>query len=366
MDTKIVKLNFISPLHLGAEGTGVEKIYDFLHSDTLFSAICHGWLEIYGRESLEVLLEEFPKNDQTTIPVEPPFIISSAFPFVVKGDETTYFLPKPQKRPPFPRFEGKKPKEAKRVEKTLDDMDWIDLELFWEWAKAVEPQEKWLNYKERFNKMTRLLDNAVNSDTRPRVTKDRRTSSSLLYHFGLIYFSDDEEKGRGGLYFLVRCRDESVENKLKAVLKLLGETGIGGERSSGYGRFEARWCELDERWKIPRPRFSNGRISLTLYYPSVSDLRRGKELPVYQYGLIKRAGWTSSPYQKKPYRHKVLNMFREGTTFATAKHPSIFRKDKTVGCLVDVASDEFLQNVKHPIYRYGIAFILPAQIRVRE
>ena len=93
MDTNIAKLNFTSPLHLGAEGASVEKIYDFLHSDTLFSAICHGWLEAYGSKDLEDLLEEFPTNQQA-LPPSPPFLLSSAFPFVEKdGMRTTYFLP---------------------------------------------------------------------------------------------------------------------------------------------------------------------------------------------------------------------------------------------------------------------------------
>jgi len=370
MDTEIVKLHFTSPLHLGAEGTGVEKTYDFLHSDTLFSAICHGWLKIYGRKSLECLLKEFPKVDQTSIPT--PFVISSAFPFVEKSDGTTYFLPKPLKRPPFPEFEerpSQERKEAKKVKKTLDDMGLIDLEFFWEWAKTVEPEDfdtkRWKSYQERFNEIREMLDKSVTSDIRPRVTKDRRTGNSLLYHFGLIYFSEDEGKGKSGLYFLVKCRDEDVENRLKAVLKLLGEIGIGGERSSGYGRFKAEWCELDERWAIPQEilDYPSGRVTLSLYYPSNYDA----VLPVVNYGLLRRTGWVESPFAPKPEHRLVVHMFEEGSIFDVNKNLSLFKiaplsipaETFGVGALVDVAPKKFLDRIGHSVYRYGLAFTVP-------
>jgi len=378
MDTSIVKLNFTSPIHLGAEGAAVEKIYDFLHSDTLFSSICHAWLQTYGRKGLEELLGEFPKDKQNVPPSkELPFCFSSAFPFVGKvmdGEvRTTYFLPKLKKRPPFPDFEDKpEPKEAKRVKKTLDDMDWIDLSFFWEWAGYRKPvrlknedldPRKWRCLREKLDRMNELLNKAVESDFRPRVTIDRRTGRSLLYFFRLVYFSNDQREGKGGLYFLVKCRDQDMKDRLTTALKFLGETGIGGERSSGYGKFEAEWCELDVDWTIPQKilDYPLERVTLSLYYPPNWDALK----PVSNYTLLRRAGWLESPFAPKPQRRLVMYMFEEGTVFDVNKNLLLFENEprsiptETLGTLVDVAPEGFLCKIGHSVYRYGLAFTVP-------
>ncbi len=76
--------------------------------------------------------------------------------------------------------------------------------------------------------------------------------SSSLYHTGLVQFQ--WEKSVSGLYFLLQFpqADKELENKRHAALYLLGEDGLGGERSSGAGRFEAEWLELPEPEPVRR------------------------------------------------------------------------------------------------------------------
>ena len=72
----IYRLRFRSPLRVGERGVGLEVTRPYVPADTLFSAICSTWRELYGADSLvqEVLAKIAEK------PVEAPFFLSSAFP----------------------------------------------------------------------------------------------------------------------------------------------------------------------------------------------------------------------------------------------------------------------------------------------
>ena len=61
------------------------SIFPQLHSDTLFGAITYAINELYP-EKVQDMLEAFKSN--------PPFILSSTFPFIFNEDETIRFYPK--------------------------------------------------------------------------------------------------------------------------------------------------------------------------------------------------------------------------------------------------------------------------------
>ena len=94
----ICKLRFKGALHLGEREGWSEGSGTHIHSDTLFSAFCSGYLLLYGERRLkESLLEGFVSGN-------PPFLISSTFPFW-RGE---YFFPVPKNQIP-------RGKEAKKV-----------------------------------------------------------------------------------------------------------------------------------------------------------------------------------------------------------------------------------------------------------
>src|SRR5829696_2567571 len=106
----VAKLRMRAPLHVGSSTLGEENTHDYVPSDTLFSALCHAYLELYGREALEGLLARFDE--------EPPFLISSAFPFF----EDTLFTPFPRIAPGL-QFEG----EERGAKKRLKEVPWLSL-----------------------------------------------------------------------------------------------------------------------------------------------------------------------------------------------------------------------------------------------
>jgi CRISPR-associated protein Csm4 len=70
----------------------------------------------------------------------------------------------------------------------------------------------------------------------PRVTLDRISSASEIWHFGETCLA----KG-AGLWFGVDLslpREHEIIRRLEASLRLLGDHGLGGERSAGLGLFE--------------------------------------------------------------------------------------------------------------------------------
>ena len=78
------KLNPKADFHLGDKEAVLEKTSDYIHSDTLFSAICNVYRLLYGNEELQEVLKLFEDR-------EPPFLISSAF--LYAGKILTFPLP---------------------------------------------------------------------------------------------------------------------------------------------------------------------------------------------------------------------------------------------------------------------------------
>ena len=62
------------------------SIFPDLHSDTLFGAITFAISELYSNEMVEKMLKEFEK--------EPPFLLSSPFPYAFNDDLKIRFFPK--------------------------------------------------------------------------------------------------------------------------------------------------------------------------------------------------------------------------------------------------------------------------------
>jgi CRISPR/Cas system CSM-associated protein Csm4 (group 5 of RAMP superfamily) len=113
-------LRFRGPLHVAERGVGIEETAEFVHSDTLFSALCSvvrlGW----GESELQRLLAPFRAGD-------PPFLLSSAFPFA----GSVRFLPKPHLALPTPP-----PEDAR---KRLRQTRWVSLGLFQAWLSGELP-----------------------------------------------------------------------------------------------------------------------------------------------------------------------------------------------------------------------------------
>lgn len=291
-----VKMKIRSPLHIGKEGLGMEEASMLIHSDTLYCAIYSAWQDLYPFEG------------------ELPIRISSAYPYV----EDTFFFPKP--RLPAPGFEDAATRDtyAKDVKKAA----FVDHDSFGDWLRG-EPTDF-----ERLKQRVQLVKENVTDSVRPRVSLDRVSCDTSLYFIGEVLFNQDRDCG---LYFLVDC-ETTYWNKLKTVLEHLGECGIGGERSCGYGRFLPAF---QEDFELPAPVSGSKYLSLSLLLPAGPE----EASRAHSYQLLKRGGWS------KDTPHQQVFMFAEGSVF----------NSPVEGMTATVA------DVGHPVYRMGRSFLVKAR-----
>ena len=344
-ELKIVKLHFKSGLHLGADvsGIGLENSLSIAHSDTLFSCLINSYAELHSGDSRAVkkLLDPFCDG-------EPPFRISSAFPFQMPTEtRVTYYLPKPLVAPP--RFyDSRYGQRLKRdYGKLVRNTKLVRIDTF----------KKWLGHqgtrahidKRELEDATQDIGGFCTHEIRPQHTRDRLTDATVVYHTGFVHF-----RGRAGLYFLVELNDMTLLDwdVFRGMLKQAGINGLGGRRSLGNGVFNVTddtISGLDTWWQglfdLPQ---QNGFINLSLYLPETF----GSLAPV-AYQLIPRQGWCYSSVASKQMKRKTITMFGEGSVF----------RNKLNGALTDVTPNGF---TAHKLYRYGIPISLPINILEEE
>lgn len=384
---KLVRLNFgRTPVHFGEQGIGLEVTSERIRSDTLFSAIVSSYARIYGKDAVEGLLESF--KDLAT---PPPFRLSSTFIFKrvpgakKDGWDIVYYVPKLLKRPHhYPAGDTDLP-----FAKTFKALHYLPLDVWQRWYQGegfTESDRYQLIAKTQKNSsgyLGQALDQAGTFDYSnmftkqqlPKVAIDRTTHASNFYHTGFVHYAwtsqppsgitpntdaiDDNEIIEGvisttGLYFLIQFpqANTALETKLRGVLEFLGEEGIGGERSSGAGRFYPHWNPLPSEWaKAVGFNVSHHQHCLLSLFGE-KDLSETWITDGDRYALQERGGWIVSPFSGRQQRRKSLQMFTEGSVFSTSPN----------GQLIDVTPYDRQGNpkfTKHPVYRSGLAVSLP-------
>ncbi|OIP68749.1 MAG: type III-A CRISPR-associated RAMP protein Csm4 [Oscillatoriales cyanobacterium CG2_30_44_21] len=323
---KLVKLDFKNnPAHFGELGIGMEETSERVRSDTLFSALVIAYARL-GKK-VDTLLERFHQEKK-------PFCLSSSFIYRENEGKTTYFLPRP-KHPPINYPTGDDLKIAKDYKK----LNFLDLETWRSWYQnqSFDPSK---------NLPENIYSKCFDIDKQPKIAIDRNTRATNLYHTSFVrYHSKPNDKS--GLYFLIKFEDEILDNDLndlEAAIRLLGEEGLGGERSSGAGQFEPSWHDLDKEWKdLVDFKEENAQSLISLYWDEENLI----SLENSSYELQGRGGWITS--SSKNQRRKKVIMFAEGSVF----------REVPRGKLANVTPPEFSQ---HQIYRSGIAVSLPIKI----
>jgi len=302
----LYKLKFKSPLHVGFREEFLESTEDYIHSDTLFSAFCNSYLLFYGEKKLNELLEKFKTG-------QPPFLISSSFYWI--GNELYFPIPLNQ----FP------------AEKEFKKVKFIDMTNFEKIREGKKIEE--LMKSEDIEKLNKDLSSAIQRNIIPRVRINRLNKKTEYFHFSEITFSQNS-----GLFFLVEFKESSFQKEFDAVLNLLGDEGLGGDRTVGKGLFK-----VVEKKKIEFKTFSDedSFVLLSLTYPKEEEI---KYLRDGFYEIISREGYIFSPFGKT-LRRKSIRMVKEG---------AVVRKE-IKGEIVEVTPREFK---RHPVYRYGLAFSL--------
>jgi CRISPR-associated protein Csm4 len=310
----LVKLSFHSPLHVGHDqaGIGVENVQTTIHSDTLFSALVSA-----AAQRDPALVDKLVAAGALRF--------SSCFPY----DRNHYYLPRPLLPPPA--WFGP---DARDIRQT----DFLVADDFLFWVSARLPPDR----RAMAARGRRAADVAV-CEVRPRNVVDRASSHTVLYHCGGVTFKHD-----AGLFFILEADDDG-RALVEQALDTLSVFGLGGERSSGYGRFTYSLVETQQPpW--PELRANQGDVSclLSLWYPAEDELR-GLAATAKAYRTIPRKGWLFSAKACRQMKRKTCHMFAEGSVFGL----------NPVGCVADLTPPGFSG---HDIHRWGRALAVPMKL----
>ena len=325
----VYRLTFKTQLHLGRasgpaqEGSlGLEKTEIYIPADTLFSAICQTWLTFYESESLTTFLKGYTE-DRSVL----PFMLTSAFPFA----KDVYLFPKPLTL----STQSKKGKRVQFVSQSIfqDIISGTPPEFSED--QLINGEEVWMSPEDKEKLETSSDKNSTiwATNTRPRVTLGSRSSGSEIWHVQTLQFNTD-----CGLWFAAQFDSDETKHRIETLLRVLGDTGIGGERNAGYGMFDFTETTLE----IPMPEAGNQFVTLSPICPKSSEQLEQLLTDDIAYTLNPLTGWLSSTGTAA--RRKQVSMFAEGSVLHTS--------DAHIGRLVDLRPD----NWEHPVYRYGYAW----------
>lgn len=350
--------------HLGERGIGLEETSLILHSDTLFAALCAVWIMLYGEEALSKdLLPPDPEEEDWL----PPFLLSSAFPFI----GSVRFYPRPLVGGLAEEEPGGSETEQRQLAR-LKDVELVSEAIFMSLlaGKHLLPQPEdellhdgmvWVSAQEaaqlrkEFGVRTLEGEQFWSMAKVPRVALDVQTSASSIWHFGRVNFRTGGWKNlqaRAGYHFLVRYVDQNFAGRVKAAVRLLGDVGIGGDRSTGHGLFEPVFTVSPAFPVFPDAR---AFVTLSLLFPKSEQVSilLGESC---RYRLVTRGGWIGG-LLATPLRRKTVRMFAEGSLLTgSIEH-------RSWGKAVDVTpQDAGSLGLAHHVYRFGFAF--PVGVRV--
>jgi CRISPR-associated protein Csm4 len=329
-DFKIVKLHFLSPLHLSkGKSDDYGECEEILHSDTLKSALYVCARQLFGANEIGDD-DSFFKS----------FQISSAFPFY----KEELFFPKPMaKIQPFKNEEIPEELQAKKHKK----VGYLGKSYF---EDLINEQKLYLSkndltvdgkFVSNHAAIKKLATPIFKAEVQQRVTIPADYSEDPTpYYVDRLFFAQG-----AGLWFAYKGNDETFE-KISKALKLLGDSGIGTDRSVGNGQFESSTSEMS----LKVPENAAHQLSLSLWCPQKEELN-DSFLKNSSYGLIKRGGYIASPdkLEHLTLRKKSIHMFTEG---------SIFPNTKTLeGKIANLKPD--IKTVTQNVWRDGLAFMIP-------
>ena len=311
-------LNFRSPLHLGRRGVGLEETEISIPADTLFSAICQTWRTFYGETHLTNFLAQYETGE--------PFLLTSTFPFA--GD--TRFFPKPLIDLNVDAdADLKKLKKVRFVSEKCFRQIVNGEPIAFDSGHLINDGQLWIHDDDKCPRTV------WQTDKRPRVTLDRQSSTSEIWHLKAVKFEEN-----CGLWFDAKFEVEEIQTQIETILRVLGDTGIGGERSAGYGTFDLH-SESAESESDPE---SNRFITLSPICPRDADqlnmLIQGDNVG---YALEERSGWIGSS-EGSGLRRQQVWMFTEGSV--------LNGNSAQVGRLVDLKPEA----CPHPVWRYAYAW----------
>ncbi len=309
-----VKLRPTGPWRVGHHAGDRERVDVVYHSDQLYSAVTHamralGWLEDW--------------LDVTARASEPVVRFSSLFPFMGR----TRLAPPPKSVWP--------PSNPGRL--YLQGAKLVPLEIV---KSGVVEETRWAVDGESECLLPMGAASPFRVSVRTAAAVDRLNGAVEPHRTACLEFAPN-----AGWWGVFSCSDATWEARVKSALRLLADSGFGGERSRGWGR--ASEPQFSEAAHLFAPTGAEGYCwLLSTYSPhetDVVDWSRG------EYSAAVRSGWTDSPAGAGA--KKQVRLMEEGSVLAA---------ETLKGRAVDVAPEGF----PHPVYRSGVALYFPAPMEI--
>ncbi|HAJ98957.1 MAG TPA: type III-A CRISPR-associated RAMP protein Csm4 [Bacteroidales bacterium] len=339
---KAIKLRFTSPVHFGRGREELDRSELVYHSDSLKSALYSVGLSVFNEWSDAGYFFD-------------GFRISSCFPFA--KDE--YFLPKPQLRREIELVNFNKDLVSKKVKK----IEYLEKSIFEKFVsdidKALPIDPEFITSDGLFVCKSRdtflrkagnksIPVNFYKSEVQQRVTLPKHgeeEQESKPFYIDRINFEEN-----CGLYFLAEFSNPDLEFQVFTALKLLGEQGIGTDRTVGNGQFEFEPGLDVTDFPIDICKTTGKHLSLGLFLPSESDYQN-INMKQSSWNILKRGGYMAGS-EFEDFRHlrkKTLFMFSLG---------SILHSDHELnGQFVNVAP-AWNDTRMHPVWRDGKCLLI--------
>lgn len=249
---KLVLLDFKGGFRVG-KGDGSDSTFSTIHSDTIYGAIIYWAFRLFGEDAQ-------------------PFAESLRCSSLIFQHNNDYAVPKPMI---YDSMHSKDPKSIKSSSYAyLSKLSLVDPE------KSV------------------LTEQPTTVVSVPRNALDRNTSNSMLYFIEATYINP------GFKPCIVLEFEDKYEKMLISSLKALGDNGIGGDNTYGFGLFDFEITDLPEQFN-QRGKYY---MTLSLCVPRKDEIEK---LNTGYYRVIRKGG-----FRKDVAKAKVdLNYLAEGSTF---------------------------------------------------
>ncbi len=304
MSLEAIKLRFDTPLHLGRGLEDLDRSETMYHSDSLKSALFAVGLSQH---------DDWLANPEVFFD---GFRLSSCFPFSAEE----LFLPKPFLNVRF-RFSGtaedRQAKKSKKVAflaikhftRLLDAADGDEIELS---ESTLTPDGQFVCEHESIARRSFFKTEV---QQRVAVPLEGEGHDTRPFYVDRLYFEQD-----CGLYFLVDFGGNArLRKQVLQTLRLLGDSGIGTDRTVGNGLFTFNEKTDVQPVALLVSGWRGQQLALGLYLPEATEYG-GIDLDHSRWNLLKRGGYMggSSNESFLSLRKKSLYFFSEGSVFSSA------------------------------------------------
>jgi len=287
-----------------------------LHSDTIFGAILSAISELYPND-IDEIVSKFREN--------PPFIVSSAFPYIFNETEKTRFFPKIIEVENKSKISNNNKydfsDEYLATKKKFKKVDFIEEDLFFKLASGnIDGYDLiWNLVKKEYNILNNNLLLEVDTVTLEKQKKafaqkykktitPNNTINRITLESEAIFYSEGFEFNNVGLFFLIDFNEKEYENIVASAIRFLKDRGFGRDVSTGKGQFD---YEIDYEYCLPDIE-GNYFITLSRFIPNDEDLAKINEYSSYE--IDSKRGKSSFGELRKQVR-----FFKEGSTFPNYK-----------------------------------------------